>query len=112
MLEEPVLLRVATAPKAIMRDAEFEDQALAASLVSQVVSNFHVGPAIIVRNFVAGEESTGTSKPTWWRRRSPRALGQRRRWRSWGGWSRARRRTSVFQLLSQLRCVYVCVYYC
>ena len=33
---------MATAPKAIIREAEVEDQAPAASLVSQVVSNLHV----------------------------------------------------------------------
>ncbi len=37
-----VLLRVATAPKAFMRDAEVEDQAPAASLVSQVVAKLDV----------------------------------------------------------------------
>ena len=42
MREQPVLLRVATAPKAFMRDDEVEDQAPAASLVSQVVPNLHV----------------------------------------------------------------------
>jgi hypothetical protein len=36
---QPILLRAATAPKALKRDAEVEDQAPAASLVSQVVPN-------------------------------------------------------------------------
>ena len=39
--EQPVLLRVATASK-VFSDAEVEDQAPAASLVSQVVPNLHV----------------------------------------------------------------------
>ena len=40
--QAPVLLRVATAPKAFLRDAEVEDQAPAASLVSQVVAKLDV----------------------------------------------------------------------
>jgi hypothetical protein len=40
--QQPILLRVATTPKPLMRDAEVKDQAPAASLVSQVVPDFHI----------------------------------------------------------------------
>jgi hypothetical protein len=42
MREQSVLLRVATTPKPRMRDTEVKSQAQAASLVSQVVPDFHV----------------------------------------------------------------------
>jgi hypothetical protein len=45
--QQSALLRVATAPKANqLREAEVEDQAPAASLVSQVVSNLHVAASL------------------------------------------------------------------
>jgi hypothetical protein len=40
--EQPVLLTVATTPKPLMHDAEVNDQAPAARLVSQVVPDFHI----------------------------------------------------------------------
>ena len=42
MREQPILQGVATAPAAVMRDNEVEDQAPSASLVSQIVSDFNV----------------------------------------------------------------------
>jgi hypothetical protein len=42
MRQAPVLLRMATAPKKVVRDAEVEDQAPAARLVLKVVADLHV----------------------------------------------------------------------
>ncbi len=40
--EQPTLQGVATSPEAVVRNAKVEEQAPAASLVSQVVTDFHV----------------------------------------------------------------------
>jgi len=53
--EQLVLLGISTAPKSFMRDAEVEDQAPAASLVSQVVAKYNVA-APLAR---AGRDTAG-----------------------------------------------------
>ena len=72
MRQAPVLLRMATAPKTFMRNAEVEDQAPAARLVLGVVADLRVAAplpcacryAVLRADRVSGRANNGPSAPT------------------------------------------------
>ena len=68
--EQPILQEVATAPEAVTRDAEVEDQALAVGLVSQVVSDFHVA-APLARAAAGRDSMLGADRVSSVRKRRP-----------------------------------------